>query len=77
MISRIRVARVLLMRSFLRTPIANPVYTRLKTDLGRWYSAARVSKRPTDEYAACLRARYCIDLAWYDLGIGGLKRRGQ
>ena len=28
---------------------------------------ARVSKRPTDESAVCLRARYCIDLAWLDL----------
>jgi hypothetical protein len=28
------------------------------------YSAARLSKRPTDETAACLRARYCISLIW-------------
>src|SRR5215510_8397101 len=26
------------------------------------YSTARVSKRPTDQSAACLRARYCTDL---------------
>src|SRR5262245_8287489 len=35
--------------------------------LGHRYSTARVSKRPTDESAACLRARYCTDLAWLDL----------
>src|SRR5262249_49551933 len=30
-----------------------------RCSLGRRYSTARVSKRPTDETAACLRARYC------------------
>src|SRR5215510_13337934 len=35
--------------------------------LGHRYSTARISKRPTDESAACLRARYCTDLAWLDL----------
>src|SRR5215510_13118809 len=37
--------------------------------LGHRYSTARISKRPTDESAACLRARYCADLAWLDLGV--------
>jgi len=35
--------------------------------LGRWYSTARVSKRPSHKSAACLRARYCTDLTWSDL----------
>jgi len=35
--------------------------------LGHRYSTARVSKRPTDESAACLRARYCTNLACFDL----------
>src|SRR5215471_15837672 len=35
--------------------------------LGHWYSTARVSKRLTHRSAACLRARYCADLAWLDL----------
>src|SRR5215468_12717375 len=30
--------------------------------LEHWYSTARVSKRPTGESAACLRARYCTNL---------------
>ena len=34
---------------------------------GRRHSTARVSKRLTNETAACLRARYCADLAWLDL----------
>ena len=33
-----------------------------------WYSTARVSKRLIDQSAACLRARYCTNLAWFDLG---------
>src|SRR5262245_47446463 len=35
--------------------------------LGHRYSTARVSKRRTHRSAACLRARYCTDLAWLDL----------
>jgi hypothetical protein len=35
------------------------------------YGTARVSKRPTDESAACLRARYraaaCPNVVWFDL----------
>jgi hypothetical protein len=42
--------------------------------LGRWYCTARVSKRLTDEMAACLRARYRTNLAWFDLA--GLTRFG-
>src|SRR5215510_14405127 len=34
---------------------------------GRWYSTARVSKRLIHRSTACLRARYCTDLAWPDL----------
>jgi hypothetical protein len=30
--------------------------------LGRWYSTARVSKRPSHKSAACLRGRYCTNL---------------
>ena len=36
--------------------------------MGHRYSTARVSKRLTDGSAACLRARYCTNLAWFDLG---------
>src|SRR5262245_56493589 len=32
-----------------------------RTPSKRWHSTARVSKRPTDETAACLRAQYCAD----------------
>jgi hypothetical protein len=35
--------------------------------LGHRYSTARVSKRLTNETAACLRARYCTNLTWFDL----------
>src|SRR6266498_1647758 len=35
--------------------------------LGRWYSTARVSKRPSHKSAACLRARYCTNLTGSDL----------
>src|SRR6266508_1717102 len=35
--------------------------------LGRWYSTARVSKRPSHWSAACLRARYCTNLTCSDL----------
>src|SRR6266542_3060950 len=35
--------------------------------LGHRYSTARVSKRPTNEAAACLRARYCTNLTWFNL----------
>jgi len=35
--------------------------------LGHWYSTARVSKRLIYETTACLRARYCTSLAWFDL----------
>src|SRR6266540_5372855 len=35
--------------------------------LGQWYSTARVSKRPAHQSAACLRARYCTNLAWLGL----------
>ncbi len=38
--------------------------------LGHRYSTACVSKRLTDETAACLRARYCTNLACPDLAIG-------
>ncbi len=34
-----------------------------RATLGHWYSTARVSKRLTDEAAACLRARYCTNPA--------------
>src|SRR6266498_1065689 len=37
------------------------------TTLGRRYSTARVSKRPSHRSAACLRARYCTNLACSDL----------
>jgi hypothetical protein len=40
----------------------------IKVVKGAPYSA-RVSKRPTHQSAACLRARYCTDLAWLDLDI--------
>src|SRR5262245_24540277 len=42
--------------------------------LGHRHSTARVSKRPTDESAACLRARYCADPAWLDLDLAHTKR---
>jgi len=35
--------------------------------LGHRYSTARVSKRPSHETAACLRARYCTGLTCSDL----------
>jgi len=37
--------------------------------MGRWYSTARVSKRLTDQPAACLRARYCTNPACFDLDV--------
>src|SRR5215831_14213903 len=33
----------------------------------REHRQQRVSKRLTDGTAACLRARYCANLAWFDL----------
>src|SRR5262245_63016434 len=35
--------------------------------MGRRYSTARVSKRLSQLATACLRARYCTNLAWSDL----------
>src|SRR5262245_44982775 len=35
--------------------------------LVHWYSTARVSKRLCSGSTACLRARYCTNLAWFDL----------
>jgi len=32
-----------------------------------WRSTARVSKLPSRQSAACLHARYCANLAWFDL----------
>ena len=37
--------------------------------LGHRHSAARVSKRLSDKSAACLRARRCTNLAWFDLVV--------
>src|SRR5262245_5574712 len=45
--------------------------------LGRRYSTARVSKRPIRQSAACLRARYCTNLTWFDLHRGRPLREGQ
>src|SRR5262249_33908164 len=41
--------------------------------LGQRYSTARVSKRPSHRSAACLRARYCTNLAWFDLVIQAVR----
>src|SRR5262249_47793439 len=46
-------------------PLAKVFWDRA-SGLGRRYSTARVSKRLTDQSAACLRARYCTGLRCAD-----------
>src|SRR5215471_21161356 len=45
--------------------------TRVKSEHESRYGTARVSKRPADETAACLRARYRTDVSmlWVDLNF--------
>jgi len=47
--------------SALETKCLNVLHKSKNTTLGRWYSAARVSKRPSHKSTACLRARYCTN----------------
>src|SRR6266498_5164233 len=56
-----------LLLSALETKCLNVLHKSKHATLGRWYSTARVSKRPTYEAAACLRARYCTNLTCSDL----------
>src|SRR5262245_36740591 len=53
--------------SALKTKFLNVSHKSKHATLGRWYSTARVSKRPSHMSAACLRARYCTNLTCSDL----------
>src|SRR6266540_5793252 len=56
-----------LLLSALETKCLNVLYKSKHATLVRWYSTARVSKRPSHKSTACLRARYCTNLTCSDL----------
>src|SRR5262245_40328501 len=51
----------------LETKCLNVLHKSKNAILGRWYSKARVSKRPSHKSTACLRALYCTNLTCSDL----------